>query len=451
MVQTHPDSGKYIVIKSLADGGMASLYLARDASQPKRLFVVKKIVNNYNSHPSFIKMFRREAEISAMLNHPNLIKTHEIGVTDNDLFIVLEFIDGANLKQILSSPKAFKMATILYILKEISRGLAYLHQDVNATNKEHTFIHRDISPQNIMIDKRGEVKIIDFGISKSYQGNTVTEEGSSLKGKFSYMSPEQAQGEELSTASDIFSLGLLAIELFQGHRCFRNLNELQILKTLSHWNTSESINVTKGIPDALAEVAQTMLMADPKQRPKAIQLLYLFETILQNVDPTYDKTAFCRDLSEDIAKLSVATDLLPEGDDALPVINLYTFLTEDRTRYQKKSKNYAPLFLSIGALLVGASIYLKKVNLQVRQPSSVSAAALEHARNPMTRLQFPQALVARWVLEVNGRRLTENEKTQGIDVPVGRILYLRAYNPDDRKWISREILMNANGVISLDL
>ncbi len=218
--------GRYQLLHRIAQGGMAEVYLAQQtgpAGFSKRL-VIKKIHPHLAHNEEFVGMFLDEARVAAQLNHPNIAQIYELGEDEGQYYIAMEFIDGWNLRQVNKKLRRVGLRIpaelAARIAAEVCAGLDYAHRFKDPSGRNLRIVHRDISPQNIMISRDGVVKVIDFGIAKAATNQQLTQ-GNVLKGKFSYMSPEQAAGKKLDRRSDIFSLGVVLFEMLMGEKPFR--------------------------------------------------------------------------------------------------------------------------------------------------------------------------------------------------------------------------------------
>ena len=212
--------GKYLLLEKIAMGGMAEVFLAKSAGIQGigKFLAMKRILPQYSANEDFINMFTEEAKICVNLSHSNIAKIYEFGMEQGQFFIVMELIEGKNLRQILSrlgkeNRQGFSVDQAVYIAKEIAAGLDNAHRCLDdSSGKPLNIIHRDMSPQNIMVSFEGEIKVVDFGIAKA-EGEKEETKAGTLKGKFSYMSPEQASGERIDLRTDIYSLGIVLWEL----------------------------------------------------------------------------------------------------------------------------------------------------------------------------------------------------------------------------------------------
>ncbi|MCB0393880.1 MAG: serine/threonine protein kinase, partial [Bdellovibrionales bacterium] len=230
--------GKYILLDKLATGGMAEVYLAKSlgAENVSKLLAVKRILPQFSQNQEFVEMFKEEAKIAMNISHGNIVSIFEFGEERGQFFIVMEYVEGRNLRQVLNRLNKtdiyFGIEDIVYLIKETAAGLDHAHRHVDpTTGKPLNITHRDVSPQNVMLSFEGEIKIVDFGIAKAESKLETTRAGT-LKGKFGYMSPEQAEGMEVDYRTDIFSLGIVLWELLARERLFLSNNEVNTLKKI---------------------------------------------------------------------------------------------------------------------------------------------------------------------------------------------------------------------------
>src|SRR5688572_5783532 len=203
--------GKYTLLERIAVGGMAEIFLARQAGLEgfEKTIVIKRIRPHLSNQTSFVKMFLNEAKLAAQLSHPNIVQIYDLGKIGESYFIAMEYIFGRDMRRII--PKAdgmgipFPMVYALKIASSACEGLYHAHQKHDLYGNPLNIVHRDVTPENIMVSFDGTVKVLDFGIAKA--ANSVESGPGEIKGKLSYMSPEQCQGLVLDQRSDLFSLG----------------------------------------------------------------------------------------------------------------------------------------------------------------------------------------------------------------------------------------------------
>lgn len=237
--------GKYFLLDLIGEGGMAEIFRARlaavDASG--RLLVIKRIQAAYSNNAEFLQMFKSEVQVTMRFTHPNIVQLYESGEENGMQFIAMEFVDGRNLRQVLSklNHRQAKMPipAACYIIEQTAHGLHYAHSFKDRiTGEPLNLVHRDVSPQNLLVSYDGNIKVIDFGIAKAATNGESTRAGV-IKGKLSYLSPEQVLGEVLDSRSDIFAMGIVLWELLTGKRLFvaEGENEFQVLKMIESCNT----------------------------------------------------------------------------------------------------------------------------------------------------------------------------------------------------------------------
>ncbi|MCB9253149.1 MAG: protein kinase [Bdellovibrionaceae bacterium] len=230
--------GKYLLLERLATGGMAEVYRAKasGAGGFEKQLAIKRIIPSYAENDEFRRMFEYEARLSSLLNHANIVHVYDFVKSGDTYLLALEFVDGKNLRQVVNKAKKANFALPIefgvYVINEVCKGLDYAHNLKDGYQGKHlNVIHRDMSPQNIMISYDGAVKIVDFGIAKARDRVDETRSGV-IKGKFGYMSPEQASGQEIDHRSDIFSTVIILYELLVNRRLFASENDMATLKRI---------------------------------------------------------------------------------------------------------------------------------------------------------------------------------------------------------------------------
>lgn|GEM_PF-4026079 len=228
--------GRYQLIRRLAQGGMAEIFLASTVSVEgfEKQVIIKKMLAKWSKDKNFVDKFIDEAKISSKLHHANIVQVFDFGLHDDHYYLALEYVSGADLSQIIKSNRAhhthISIGLVCYIIEQVLAGLDYAHEYHEPGCNPLRLVHRDMSPSNILLSLRGEVKIGDFGIVKAQDRMSITEPGAVL-GKLSYMSPEQARGEPLDGRSDIYSVGLVLFELLTNIR----VTQLVDKKDLPHF------------------------------------------------------------------------------------------------------------------------------------------------------------------------------------------------------------------------
>jgi len=230
--------GKYKLIKRIAVGGMAEIFLASIQGEAgfERYVIIKKILPHYAGEPEFVRRLVDEGLLASRLHHGNIVQVMDLGRLGPDYFIAMEFVDGVDLRELLAVARELNFQVPIpigiHILWQVSRALSYAHDKKSARAEPLNIVHRDISPANIFISWEGAVKLGDFGIAKASQRVSSQTMTGVLHGKFPYMSPEQAEGEPQTQGSDIFSFGVVAYELMTRMRPFEGESDLQILSRI---------------------------------------------------------------------------------------------------------------------------------------------------------------------------------------------------------------------------
>jgi tRNA A-37 threonylcarbamoyl transferase component Bud32/DNA-binding Lrp family transcriptional regulator len=261
--------GPYRLTRKIAQGGMAELYLAEYTRGDgfKRAVAIKKILPHLVENQDFVDMFIREARLAALLQHPNIVQIFDLIKFHNANFIAMEFVEGKNLAEILAhEKKGLPVGLSIFLIQKISAGLYYSHTRKNAdTGEPLNIVHRDVSPQNMLVSFKGEVKISDFGISKARSEPSFTQAGV-IKGKLAYLSPEQALGKETDHQSDLYALGIIFYEILSGKRLYKFENELEALSALPKTIIQPIIEVRTDIPEKLNKIVMKCLEKDKTKR-----------------------------------------------------------------------------------------------------------------------------------------------------------------------------------------
>jgi len=269
--------GPYLLREKIAEGGMAELFLADYIREDgfRRIVAVKKILLHLAENQDFINMFIREARLAALLRHPNVIQIIDFGKIKNVYYIAMEYIDGKNLAEIMAHIKEpLSVDLSIFLILQISAGLHYSHAKTNdETGEPLNIVHRDISPQNLIISYQGEVKIGDYGISKARSEPSFTQAGV-IKGKLSYLSPEQALGQEVGRQADIYALGLIFYEILSGKRVYRFSDNIEAIRSIPEKEIPPLMSVKPYIPDELNRIVMKCLEKDLKLRYQSAQDLH---------------------------------------------------------------------------------------------------------------------------------------------------------------------------------
>src|SRR3954454_11623872 len=334
--------GKYTLVDRIAVGGMAEIFLARQAGLEgfEKTIVIKRIRPHLSKQASFVKMFLNEAKLAAQLNHPNIVQIYDLGKISESYFIAMEYIFGRDMRRII--PKAdsmgipFPMVYALKIASSVCEGLFYAHQKVDLYGNPLSIVHRDVTPENIFVSFDGTVKVLDFGIAKAANQIEQTRAGE-IKGKLSYMSPEQCMGRPLDQRSDLFSLGVVLYEWLTGFKLFTGESEVAILKSITEGKIYRPSYFKADIPEAIELILMRALEKEPEKRyQSAWEMQYDLDKFLANNEftpsnqhlATFMKQLFADEMEAEKARLSgspevqrlasLGVDTLTEENDSGP-------------------------------------------------------------------------------------------------------------------------------------
>jgi serine/threonine protein kinase len=256
--------GRYTLVERLATGGMAEVFKAKILSTHgfEKLLVIKRILPNLAADKTFVSMFIDEAKLTAQLVHPKIVQVTDFGEEGGQYFIALEFIDGfdglALLRAAAQKHVRLPAPICMFVAMEVLDALDYAHNARDSDGKPMHLVHRDISPSNVFIARRGDVKLGDFGIAHAQERESKTQAGT-LKGKYGYMSPEQVTGANLDGRSDIFAVGIVLAEMLMGKRLFTAPNDLDVLLMVRDGRLERWDKYGKEIPRRLDAIVRKAL------------------------------------------------------------------------------------------------------------------------------------------------------------------------------------------------
>jgi TonB family protein len=402
--------GQYELLEKIASGGMAEVFRARRTGVEgfQKIVAIKKILPHIADNDEFITMFADEAKLAAELNHPNIVHIYDLGkIQAGGYFIAMEYVEGTDLRSTLiagrhvSLPMPVPLA--VYVASKVASALDYAHR-----RRELHIVHRDVSPQNILISHEGEIKLCDFGIAKADRKVSQTESGS-LKGKLQYMSPEQAWGKPIDHRSDLFSLGCVLHEMLTGERLFRGATDMVVLELVRKAEVVAPSQVNPDVPAALDAVALKALAREPDARyATGSEMLRDLESILYAYTPapgSADVAIYLNRLreAEAAAEARPATTRaaapppvpaaipaepapapLPEAVESVVAAAASdtgeegasrpdVFGSFSATRIESERKNRTPIYLGMAAVLVVGGILA--IVLARRNPDAEPAAA----------------------------------------------------------------------------
>ncbi len=264
--------GKYELVQRLGNGGMAEVWRARIRGPAgfSRGVVIKRILPHLARDQSFVSMFISEAQLSAKLSHPNVIQVFELGEVDGEYYIAMEYVRGRDLgaftREHIERRGPLPPAVCAYVIREVSRALAYAHEFRDEDGHRIRLIHRDVSPSNVMISNDGTIKLLDFGIAKALAESGDRTQTGTLKGKFAYMAPEQLEGDEFDHRADLFSAGVILHEILTGRRLFRGNNDLQTIALVKSAKLDPPSAFNPAVPAELDRITMKALARDADAR-----------------------------------------------------------------------------------------------------------------------------------------------------------------------------------------
>ena len=263
--------GQYVLQEHIATGGMAEVYKARMMGMEgfQKTVAIKRILPHLSDNDDFVSMFIDEAKLAAQLNHNNILHIYDLGKIERSHYIAMEYIEGRDLRWILSKCReravVMPVALALHIATLLASALDYAHKKRDFENRELGLVHRDVSPQNVLISKMGDIKLCDFGIAKAASKASHTRAGA-LKGKLQYMSPEQAWGQDIDHRSDLFSLGVVLYEMLTSEQVFAGDSELSILEKVRNPTVEPPSSRNPQITSEIDRIVRTALESDCEAR-----------------------------------------------------------------------------------------------------------------------------------------------------------------------------------------
>ncbi len=317
--------GKYLLLDRVNIGGMAEVWRGKSfgAGGFERLVAIKRILPNIAEDEEFISMFIDEAKITVQLTHANIAQVYELGHIANSYFIAMEYIPGKDMRAIFDrGRKKGEPAPIpltCYVVGKLCEGLDYAHRKKDGMGRDMNIVHRDVSPQNVLISYEGEVKVIDFGIAKAAGKATKTQAGI-LKGKFAYMSPEQIRGLPLDRRSDVFAIGVCLYEMLTGERLFVGDSDFSVLEKVRKAEVLPPSTYNRRIPEALEKIVLKALARDVEERYQYAseladdlqRFLITSDSIFSRKDlMQYMKSTFAEDVEREKLRIQDYADVKP--------------------------------------------------------------------------------------------------------------------------------------------
>jgi serine/threonine-protein kinase len=263
--------GKYVLVRKLAEGGMAEIFLAKQRGPEgfERNVVIKRMLKHLSDEPDFVTMFLDEARLAAQLGHPNIVQLHDLGYADGFYFICMEYLPGEDLAGILRAAVRQKIQIPIDIavrsIAAAAQGLHFAHEFADESGKPLNIVHRDISPSNVFLTYQGQIKVLDFGIAKAEIRIARTATGV-VKGKYNYMSPEQARGENVDRRADIHALGVVLYEALTLTKPFARENDMALLNAILSHDFAPPHNQRPDVAPGLERVILKAMSAKPEER-----------------------------------------------------------------------------------------------------------------------------------------------------------------------------------------
>lgn len=310
------DFGQYTLEERIAVGGMAEVWKARMKGFEgfQKTVAIKKILHHLTASEDFVTMFIDEAKLAAQLNHNNIIQIYDLGKADNEFYIAMEYVEGRDLRAVLRTARRLGAPMpeplALLVAGRLADALDYAHRKRDFDNRDLGLVHRDISPQNVLISDEGEIKLCDFGIAKAVSKVGQTQMGA-LKGKIQYMSPEQAWGREVDARSDIFSLGSLVFEMLTGQPLFEGETEVSVLEAVRECRLRDPRSLNSSISDGASRMLEKALRKDPAARySSAREMLEDISSMLLAMDHAASRVDLARWIDR-LFRLAASEEPLP--------------------------------------------------------------------------------------------------------------------------------------------
>jgi len=410
--------GPYELLRRLGRGGMAEVFLAKATSArgDNRLVALKRMHAQLSEDQSAVEMLVQEARLAMRFDHPNIAQTFELGCHDGAYFFIMEYVDGVDLGTLATTCEnrgaRLEPAMVAFAAAGIARGLSYAHELCDESGTHLGIVHRDISPQNVLIARGGEVKIIDFGVAKVAARIQQTMAGI-IKGKYAYMSPEQASAEGVDGRSDVFSLGVCLWELLTGKPLFRahgSNSPFAVLRAVREDPIAKVHNLAPGVPTELSAIVHKALERDRSKRfPSMAVLAAELEAWQRHVAPSYDSQRLAEDVRKVIAAApagavpqnAIATPPIAKmrGDEYLPSqlsVVAHSPLERGHAPRRPPHAHTAPETFAPGSARQPSMLY-PRAYLTTDQRAELEAEAIEGSTEPRVALPaLPPDVPAWW-------------------------------------------------------
>lgn len=350
---------RYEIIKTIGEGGMANVYLANDTILDRKV-AIKVLRGDLSNDEKFIRRFKREALSVSNLSHPNIVEVYDVGEEEGNYYIVMEYIEGKTLKQLLQKRGALTLNEVIDIMLQLTDGLAHAH--------DAYIIHRDIKPQNIMIEDNGLVKITDFGIAMALNSTQLTQTNS-VMGSVHYLPPEQANGKGSTVKSDIYSLGILMYELLTGSVPFKGDTAVEIALKHMKEKIPSIRKQNPTIPQSVENIVLKATAKNPKNRYDNVRDMYKdLQTALQRDN---EKRLVYEYPENDLEETKVIPQITKETKSVVDKpLEKEEQSNDNSVLNEKNEKNKLPIILAVvllGTLIVLAGVYLLITSKDVKE------------------------------------------------------------------------------------
>ena len=349
---------RYEIIKTIGEGGMANVYLANDTILERKV-AIKVLRGDLSNDEKFIRRFKREALSVSNLSHPNIVEVYDVGEEEGNYYIVMEYIEGKTLKQLLQKRGALTLTEVIDIMSQLTDGLSHAH--------EAYIIHRDIKPQNIMIEDNGLVKITDFGIAMALNSTQLTQTNS-VMGSVHYLPPEQANGKGSTVKSDIYSLGILMYELLTGSVPFKGDNAVEIALKHMKEKLPSIRKQNPTIPQSIENIVLKATAKNPKNRYDTVREMY--NDLQTAIERDNEKRLVYEYPENDLEETKVVPVITKEVKKSM-VDKPEELDEKDSSVFKEKNdKNKLPIILAavlLVTLIALAGIYLLISNRNVKE------------------------------------------------------------------------------------
>ena len=383
--------GPFLLDRKLAEGGMAEVYLAHHVGFGgfQKQVVVKRILPALAMHQDFVNMFLNEARLAARLSHANVVQVIESGEIDGRYYIAMEFIDGSDLKPFYDDAERggdpVPPGLACRIIADLLAGLHYAHTVSDEQGRPLGLVHRDVSPQNVLITRTGNVKIVDFGIAKATNAAGQQTRVGQVKGKISYMSPEQAMGKPVDARSDVFACGILLWELVTGQRLFSRPNDMATIMAITDDNRRPVRSVRPELPEELDHVLMQALARSLTDRyPSAQAMQNELEALIRSQGWDADRRALERHMEARLALPSIPT--LRAVDDAEadePATMLDSPLVRQALKAAYAKAASPEVSASSQAATLALSAQAVRVAAAATQPPRATSRPVESSQRPL--------------------------------------------------------------------